>query len=335
MITAIASICVFLFVILIHEFGHFIVAKKSGILVNEFSVGMGPKIFSKQYHETLYSLRILPIGGYCLLEGEDEVSDNPRSFSNAKASKRLFTILAGALMNFLMAFILCIALMSFMKPIIRVQEVVNNSPAHEAGFQNGDQIIKINGKEITDDNEVLSEIKNSNGSAIHFQILRNEKSQFIHVTPDKVKDQYTIGIVFGKIYEPGNISLAQGIRNGIEMFLYLTKMIYGILWKLITLQLSVSNLSGPVGVIQQIGNAAKMGFSNLVFLVIYININLGIFNLLPIPALDGGRAIFILYEIVTKRSVPKEREATIHLIGLFLLLALIAIVSVKDIVNLF
>lgn len=334
MITIISSIIIFLLVILIHEFGHFIVAKMNGVSVLEFSIGMGPKIFQKESNGTLYSLRLLPVGGYCQLEGEDEENDSPNSLNNQSPFVRLKVILAGAIMNFILAFILLILLMSVSRVSTEVSGVLENSPAYSSGIQVGDKIVSINGQMLEDGEQVLESIKKSKGD-LDIVLLRNEKSKNIKVTPRLENNNRKIGVNFQEEYNIKNFNIIEGFKKGIATFLNLTGMLYKFLGMLITGKLGLGGVSGPVGVVKEIGNAAKTGVANLIFLLAYININLGVFNLLPIPALDGGRAIFILIEMIFGKKISQEKEGYIHMVGLILLLGLIAIVTIKDVIKLF
>ena len=334
MITIISSIIIFLLVILIHEFGHFIVAKMNGVSVLEFSIGMGPKLFQKESNGTLYSLRLLPLGGYCQLEGEDEENDSPNSLNNQSPFVRLKVILAGAIMNFILAFILLILLMSVSRVSTEVSGVLENSPAYSSGIQAGDKIVSINGQMLEDGEQVLESIKKSKGD-LDIVLLRNEKSKNIKVTPRLENNNRKIGVNFQEEYNIKNFNIIKGKEKGIATFLNLTGMLYKFLGMLITGKLGLGGVSGPVGVVKEIGNAAKTGVANLIFLLAYININLGVFNLLPIPALDGGRAIFILIEMIFGKKISQEKEGYIHMVGLILLLGLIAIVTIKDVIKLF
>ncbi|EFH92499.1 RIP metalloprotease RseP [Finegoldia magna] len=334
MITIISSIIIFLLVILIHEFGHFIVAKMNGVSVLEFSVGMGPKLFQKESNGTLYSLRLLPVGGYCQLEGEDEENDSPNSLNNQSPLVRLKVILAGAIMNFILAFILLILLMSVSRVSTEVSGVLEDSPAYSSGIQTGDKIVSINGKNINDGEELLKNIKESQGD-LDIGVIRDSQSKNIKVTPRLENNVRKIGVNFQEEYDIKNFSLIKGFKKGVITFLNLTGMLYKFLGMLITGQLGLGGVSGPVGVVKEIGNAAKTGVANLIFLLAYININLGVFNLLPIPALDGGRAIFILIEMIFGKKISQEKEGYIHMVGLILLLALIAVVTIKDVIKLF
>lgn len=334
MITIISSIIIFLLVILIHEFGHFIVAKMNGVSVLEFSIGMGPKLFQRESNGTLYSLRVLPVGGYCQLEGEDEENDSPNSLNNQSPLVRLKVILAGAIMNFILAFILLILLMSVSRVSTEVSGVIKDSPAYSSGIQTGDQIVSINGENVSDGEELLKSIKESQGD-LNIGVIRDSQSKNIKVTPRLENNIRKIGVNFQEEYNIKNFSIVKGFKKGLITFINLTGMLYKFLGMLITGQLGLGGVSGPVGVVKEIGNAAKTGVANLIFLLAYININLGVFNLLPIPALDGGRAIFILIEMIFGKKISQEKEGYIHMVGLILLLALIAIVTIKDVIKLF
>ncbi|MGR7951355.1 RIP metalloprotease RseP [Finegoldia magna] len=334
MITIISSIIIFLLVILIHEFGHFIVAKMNGVSVLEFSIGMGPKLFQRESNGTLYSLRVLPVGGYCQLEGEDEENDSPNSLNNQSPLVRLKVILAGAIMNFILAFILLILLMSVSRVSTEVSSVIKDSPAYSSGIQTGDQIVSINGENVSDGEELLKSIKESQGD-LNIGVIRDSQSKNMKVTPRLENNIRKIGVNFQEEYNIKNFSIVKGFKKGLITFLNLTGMLYKFLGMLITGQLGLGGVSGPVGVVKEIGNAAKTGVANLIFLLAYININLGVFNLLPIPALDGGRAIFILIEMIFGKKISQEKEGYIHMVGLILLLALIAIVTIKDVIKLF
>lgn len=334
MITIISSIIIFLLVILIHEFGHFIVAKMNGVSVLEFSIGMGPKLFQRESNGTLYSLRVLPVGGYCQLEGEDEENDSPNSLNNQSPLVRLKVILAGAIMNFILAFILLILLMSVSRVSTEVSGVIKDSPAYSSGIQTGDQIVSINGENVSDGEELLKSIKESQGD-LNIGVIRDSQSKNIKITPRLENNVRKIGVNFQEEYDIKNFSLIKGFKKGVITFLNLTGMLYKFLGMLITGQLGLGGFSGPVGVVKEIGNAAKTGVANLIFLLAYININLGVFNLLPIPALDGGRAIFILIEMIFGKKISQEKEGYIHMVGLILLLALIAVVTIKDVIKLF
>lgn len=343
MIKLIIAIIIFLLVIMIHEFGHFIVAKLSGIKVNEFSIGMGPVIKKTYKNDTQYTLRAFPIGGYVSLEGEDEESDDVNSFQQAPAYKRLLVILAGAFMNFILAFIVFIGVMSFSNTVISITDVQKDTPAYSVGLEKGDIIEKINDITIKTDKQIQDIVSKSNGEDISITIDRNGQEKVFDLKPEikkigKNEDRYVMGITMGQSLSGGmsfnEFSLIRGFKIGTQLFLNVFVQTFQVFKMLFTGQLGLNNLSGPIGVVNEIGKATTMGFSSVLFMFAFININIGIFNLLPFPALDGGRAVFILIEMITGKPVPKEIEAKIHLVGIILLFALIIVVSFKDIITL-
>lgn len=342
MITILVAILVFSIVIFVHEFGHFIAAKKSGVKVNEFAIGMGPAIYKKQGAETLYAIRILPIGGYCAMEGEDEKSDDARSFEKVSAKKRFIIVIAGALMNFLFALFICILIQTFTITTVNIASVTENSPAARSGFHTGDIIREVDGKDITNTNQIQTLILESEGKGLDYTIERQDNLQKIHAAAERSEDGdgkgvYQLGIQMQGVQDSSikNFSIARGFTGGFAQFGAMMVMMGQILGMLFTGRLGVSNLAGPVGVVTEIGRQANTGLISLLFFVSYINVNLGVLNLLPFPALDGGRAVLILIEMATGKKLPKDKEALINGVGLVLLLGLILFVSINDIRRIF
>lgn len=330
MLTAIAAIFVFLMVVVIHELGHFAVAKTVGIKVNEFAIGMGPKLFQKKKGETEYTLRLLPIGGYVKMEGEDESSNDPRSFNNVSALARIGVVAAGALMNFLLA-IVVLSIVSYGAgmPTNTVDETRSDSPAQIAGIISGDTIIGINNNETNTWNKVAKSISMSNpNDEIKVQIERNGEYKTIMVKPVVENGNTIIGI-----QPTSEQSIISAIKGGFEktgMFLRLMFEFVGMIFKG---KVSTNDLSGPVGVVREIGNAAQIGIYNVLYILGFISINLGFFNLLPIPALDGSRIVFLLIELVRGKPIDPNKEGFIHMIGFVLLISLMLLVTYKDIIK--
>lgn len=335
--SVIIAIVMFLFLILIHEFGHFIVAKKSGIKVNEFAIGMGPKIFSTQKGETTYSLNLLPIGGYCAMEGEDENSDDPRSYNNVSAVKRFLTILAGPMMNFIFAalvFAFIIAING--KASTKIGTIADKSPAQVAGFKEGDEIISIGGQEVNKFEDVSANLKayykdKDKNEEIEVVVKRDSEEVKANLVANFEAGYPIIGVT-SKLEKAG---LLESIIGGFkEVGKNIFSMI-GLLASLFSGAVSVSALSGPVGVVRELGNQASLGTNNLLYFFAYISVNLGFFNLLPIPALDGSKLITSLYEMITGKAVNRKIEQTATIVGFVLLMGLILAITVKDVLAIF
>ena len=333
------AVVLFLLLIVFHEFGHFIVAKKSGIKVNEFAVGMGPLIYSRKKGETKYSFRLIPIGGYCAMEGEDDESSDPRSFDNAPAFKRFLTILAGPMANLIIA-IVVFTIVGLISGIIttKIGSFTENSPAQEAGMEVGDEIRKVGDRDIKDFADISAGISDFYKDKDYKKPLTveyfRESSDTVTAVDLKVEvkdDHAYIGIMPAR--RSPNILEAVGLGFG-ETWKNV-KMIFVILGRLFTGKLAFGALSGPVGVLKEIGNQAQNGLANLLYFLAYISVNLAVFNLLPIPALDGSKLLTSGIEIITGKKINKKIEEKVTMVGFFILLGLILVVSIKDIVNLF
>lgn len=331
------AILVFSLLIFIHELGHFSVAKLSGMLVHEFSIGMGPKLCSKRLGETIYSLRLLPIGGFVSVEGEDEASDNPRAFGRAKLWKRILFVGAGALMNLLLGFVILSILVGMRQslPTTTVGGFYPDSRSSDR-LMEGDKILKINGGSIFTANDISFSLSTDRDGVVDFTVLRDGKKLEIP------------GVDFGmETMEDGSSFLHLDFFVLPQQKTFLNSAAYTGQWmvsivrqvwlsflNLITGNFKLSELSGPVGVSSAIGQASTMGLQTFLNMVGFITVNLGVFNLLPLPALDGGRLFFLLIELVTRRRVDPKYEGMIHAVGLVLLMGLVVVVSVQDIARL-
>lgn len=320
--------------VIIHEFGHFIVAKSCRIKVHEFSVGMGPKIASRKKKETEYSLRALPIGGYVKMEGEDEASTDDRAFNNKPPYKRLAVVVAGPVMNFILAILIFILLLSAAPiiPLPVVDKVTKNSPAQEAGIQPGDRIVKINNNNINIQRDVIYYLAQSKGKPVDIVIKRGNSVKEVNITPE-LNEEYGRHIIgyMPKMVEPNVFNI---VTNGYYETLFLSKAIVVSLSDLITGKIGTDQIAGPVGIVTTIGEASQQGISNLLFLAAFISISFGIFNMLPLPALDGGRLLFIIVEVIRRKPVDPEKEGFIHFIGFAILIALMIFVTYNDIARL-
>lgn len=330
MLTAISFIFVFGLIVFVHELGHFVTAKMSGVHIHEFSLGMGPAIFKKQKGETLYALRAFPIGGYVKMEGEDGESEDPRSFSRKKPWQRLIILAAGALMNFVLAYILLIIVMfSLGAPSTTLESVVMDKPAALAGIMANDQIIVINGEPVSEWEYVTAKIGNSQGEQLTIIVKRGTETLSFDVIPVLSEAKtYQLGIQ------------TKMMKDVDQAFVHATQrfgMFFTDIFKFFSTlgsKTEEAQIVGPVGLVKVIGDASQQGILNLLFLAAYISINLGIINLLPFPALDGGRIIFVLIEMIMGRPVNREKEGFVHFIGFAILMGLMVYLVFNDISNL-
>ncbi|MEA1974482.1 MAG: RIP metalloprotease RseP [Bacillota bacterium] len=331
MLTAVSFIFVFGLIVFFHELGHFLLARINDVTVHEFSLGMGPKILSKQGKETLYVLRIFPIGGYVRMEGEDEESDVEGSFSSKKPLNRLSIIAAGPVMNFLLSIVLLITIFSFLGiPSNVIDSFTQDSPASEAGLLVGDKIIEINNAEIKSWNDVNLNIRDAKGEV---NVIVNRDGTIIEKNILPIEEE-TGRLVIG-IYSKFTKNPVAVVSHSISQVLYLTKEIFKFFAMLPFGGISEGAVVGPVGIVNLVGQAAERSILDLLFLAAYISINLGIVNLLPIPALDGGRIVFILFELLRGKPVDPEKEGFVHLVGFVVLLSLMVFLVFKDIKGLF
>ncbi len=329
--TIIYAILIFCVLIFVHELGHFLAAKACGVKVNEFALGMGPAIFKRQKGETLYSLRILPIGGYCAMEGENEDSDDEGAFNRKPAWQRAIVLVAGSFMNLLTAVILMIVIAFWSgQPTTVIDQVTDDSPAYEAGLQSGDEIVAVNGEAIEEWSEVIALIGGNESGAVEITVLRDgEELTFAPETEyDEEMGREKIGIAVGvshNVFE----AVGDGVKNTGEM----TVMMYDVIKQLITGEVSTSELSGPVGIVYMVNDTARAGAIYVVYLAALLSLNLAVINMLPFPALDGGRVLFLIIRLVTGRRVTDEMEAKIHFIGIVLLMVLMVYVTWQDILR--
>ena len=303
--TAILTIVLFCIMIFPHELGHFLAAKKMGVQVNEFAFGMGPTIWKKQRGETLHSIRLFPIGGFCAMEGEDGESDNPRAFGSKKPWQRLVILAAGSFMNLVCALViswLLIGTLGF--TTTTVGTVSSDSPAMKAGLAAGDKIVRIDDTKIETWNDVSAAIAAAEGKPLSFTVQSDGE--------DPLK------------------AIAAGTQTTWNM----TKTMFSALGDLATGRADADDLSGPVGMVQMVSRTSEYGWVYYGFLTILICLNLAVINMLPLPALDGGRILFVLFTMITGKKVSEKVEGTVHIIGLVLLLALMLYVTKNDIFRL-
>jgi regulator of sigma E protease len=328
--TLIASLIVFGLLVFIHEFGHFLVAKLSDIRVREFSLGMGPPIAKLKRGDTEYSLRILPLGGYVKMEGEDEQTSDPRAFSSKHVLTRMSVIFAGPVMNFILAIIL-IAVIGFFAGVATTRiSVIPEGPAYQAGVQDGDTVVSIDAVRVNTWDEVVELISQKPNKEIEMVVLR-DKNYFTYYIKTIVDPESNRGVVGIKAEILKN-SIVESVKVGVERTFWISKMILrGII--LIIRGKTKADVVGPLGIVHLVGEAARVGILNLVYLAAVISINLGLFNLFPIPALDGSRIFFLVVEILRGRPIEPEKEGLIHFVGFTILMILMIFVAYKDIMR--
>ena len=345
-IQTIVILCILIFV---HELGHFAAAKLTGVKVNEFAIGMGPAFFKRTRGETKYSLRVFPIGGFCSLEStenyddDDEADevldggvieaafDNPRAFENKPARTRIFILLAGSVMNIVLA-ILILSGMAFVgsAPSTTMNMITEDSPAYHAGIIPGDRIVSIDGEAINNWNDILINIANARGDRIQIGIIRDGNELMTSSEITTLADgRRGIGIAptMERSFNNPLTSLVSGTRLAFSM---LANMLQ-ILQQLFTGHVPPSELVGVVGIAFIVDETARHGIRPLMMLVALISMNLAIVNLLPFPALDGGRILFVGINKVTGRAINPKVEGTIHIVGIALLILLMLYVTYNDI----
>lgn len=331
--------------IFIHELGHFICAKKSGIYVYEFSLGMGPviKTWKRKNDETEYSIRLFPIGGFVSMAGESVEEDDDIPVDRRVQSKpwlhRFITIIAGITMNFILAifvFFIVGLIVGAPQNNAYVDYVDENTPAYQAGLKAGDKIIKLNGKNVNSDMLMLKLMVNGENSAR--LTIEREDGTFdnIVMTPEKIVEDdevsYKFGFGMGTQIKKG---FFEAIKYAFRKFWSLIVQMAHIIFYLITGTLNLNSLSGPVGIYNVVGESARAGFINVVYLLGYISLNVGFVNLLPIPAFDGGRLLFLIIEKIKGSAVSAKFENTVHSIGMLFLIVLMVLVTYNDIIRIF
>ena len=346
------AILLFSILIFIHELGHFVAAKLSGVQVNEFSIFMGPALWKKQVGETLYAIRLIPIGGYCAMEGEDGGSDNPRSFDKAAWWKKLIILVAGAAMNFVIGVLLMAAVYlpveQVVVPVISSFEeyaTVNG----ENGLQVGDEILEVDGEKIYVYSD-FSLILGLNSGSVHDLVVdRNGQrvvlNDFLMEKHEVVSENGTTQMLYGMNFSIDSLNFWEKLQYGWNNSLDTVRIVRLSLQMLLSGQAGLGDMTGPVGIVSQMSEVAEASETwvdallNLLYYGAFIAINLAVMNLLPIPALDGGRVVGVvvttIVEAVTKKKIDPKYEGYLHGTGMLLLLALMAVIMFKDIFVLF
>jgi regulator of sigma E protease len=322
------AILIFCLLIFVHELGHFISAKSVGIKVNEFALGMGPQLLHFKKGETEYSLRAFPIGGYCKMEGEDEDSSDASAFNNKSFPAKALVVVAGSAMNLLLAIlILSAVLFAVGMPTNVIKDLTPDHPAVRAGMLPGDRIVQVEDKVIKEWNDITDTIGTSKEPTLTVVAERNGEILSFEIDVVKAEDgRRIIGITPDYAKSPGK-ALRYGTQSTFEMGVKMVEII----GQLITGEVSTKNLTGPVGIVYMVGDTAKLGWIYLAQLTALISLNLAIVNMLPFPALDGGRLLFLIIRIFTGKTISDETEGKIHFVGLMLLFGLMIYITFQDV----
>ncbi|MFV0516557.1 MAG: RIP metalloprotease RseP [Aminipila sp.] len=327
--TIVYALIMFCILVLVHEGGHFIAAKSVGVKVNEFAVGMGPVLLKKQKGETQYSVRLFPIGGFCAMEGEDDDSDDERAFGRKPAWAKSIIIVAGSFMNLLLAIIILAGIVIYIgMPTTKIDSFSDISPAKEAGLVAGDKIVSIQNQNIDDWGDITNAISSQSGETVTIGVQRD--GQNLSFTMDLVTEAGTGRKIVGIMPEVSRNPFTAFVKGAESAWVMTVKMVE-VLGQLITGEVSTKELTGPIGITVAVGDSMKYGFVYVANLAALISLNLAIVNMLPFPALDGGRLLFLIIRKVTGRAITDELEAKIHLVGIMLLFGLMIYVTWQDI----
>lgn len=340
----IVSILIFSIIVLFHELGHFLLAKANGIRVNEFCLGLGPTLFGVTKGETKYSIKLLPFGGACMMEGEDESSNDQRAFNNKSVWARISVVFAGPFFNFIMAFffaIILIGAVGYDKPVLN--DVLEGYAAENAGMQAGDEIISMNGRNIHFYREISVYSMTHPGEDVEIVYKRDGEKKTTTLVPqlDEETGRYLYGFSGSSGRERGGI--LETIKNAFFEVRYWIYTTVESLKMLLSGSVSVNELSGPVGIVKNIGDTYDSSksdgyfyvFLNMLNWAILLSANLGVMNLLPLPALDGGRLVFLIIEAIRRKRISPDKEGMVHLVGIVLLMLLMVVVMFNDIRKIF
>lgn len=328
--------------VFLHEGGHFLVARLNNITVNEFSIGMGPTVFSRVSSRSgiKYSIRALPIGGFVSMAGEDEESEDENAFCNKNVWRRISTVLAGPLTNIIVGFLGMFILVALTGPATNiVAAFLENATSSNYGLQIDDKIVAVNGVKTHTGNEVVYEITYQGDKPIDLTVIRNGEKIILEnvVFPTVEENGVILGTFDMQFYgvSQANRSFGLIISHTFWRTYSTAKMVWDSLGDLIGGRFGLDAVSGPIGMTELVGSALATGWESMLYLMVIISVNLGVMNLLPLPALDGGRLMFLFWEAITRRPVNKQIEAYINAGGLLILMAFMILITFKDIFKLF
>ena len=336
------AILFFGIIIMSHELGHFTFAKLFKVKVNQFAIGMGPKIFKRKKGETEYSLRLFPIGGFVAMEGEDDDSEDERAFGKKKVWQRIIIVAAGAIVNLILGLIIVIVMLTqedlIGTPI--VNQFYDEATTVNYGLQEGDIIEKINGRRVFSSYDLTFLLSRDKDGAVDFTVNRNGEEKVLNAVKfdTKTLDDGTTSMIFDFSIVGIEPSFVSVLKYGFLEAVSIGRIVWISFFDLITGTYGFSDLSGPIGTVGYIAEitqeAVKTDLSPMLMILALISINIGIFNLLPIPALDGGRLFFLFIELIFRKSINRKYEGWIHAVGLVLLMLLMVAISFSDITKL-
>ena len=346
------AILFFGIMVAIHEFGHFFTAKLLKVKVNEFAIGMGPALWSKTKGETQYSFRAFPIGGYCAMEGEDEATGDPRAFSVQPWWKKLIILAAGSLMNVVLGLAIVLALyagVSAVRAPVITQFADGFSLEGENGLMLGDRIVSVDGHAILLYSDVLTFLGQNDGQGIDLVVVRDgQRVELDDLPMARMEYEYDgqttwgFGLIFGQMEQ---LSAWGRVKLAAAQTADFVRMVWMGLGDLISGRMGLDEMSGVIGIVDAVGDAGAAattawdGFLNVLYFVAFISVNLAVMNLLPIPALDGGRIFFVLVNaviyLVSRRRIPAKYEGYVHTAGFLLLILLMVVVAFNDVWKIF
>ena len=348
------SLLVFSILVLVHEYGHYIVAVKNGILVEEFAIGMGPTVFKKRKGDTIYSVRLLPLGGFCRMLGEDEEDNDPRSFNSKTTFQRMAVVVMGPVMNFLFAFLIVFAVAATAKAVVypTVVSVIEGTDAQAKGLAEGDEIIEINSEKIGTYQDLYLVLDGCNGDHLNITVLREGKKENLIIKPAISEDNRWIigftpkvktGLFAQSVDGYERTDLLETVKTSVYTMRYYIKSVVVGFVRLFTLNIAPEEVAGPIGIVQIMGDTVEEGLTysvgnairSLMTIAALLSTNLGAINLFPIPAMDGGRLVFLILETIRGKAIDRNREGFIHFAGFVLLMIFMALIASNDIIRLF
>ena len=332
------ALLVLSFLVMFHELGHYTAGRLLGFTIVEYAVGMGPKLVGFKKNGIEYNLRALPLGGMCRFYGEDDGVADERCFNAQKAWKRFIVILAGPLMNFVLAFLIAIALLLGWgvadESKVVIQSVNDSSPAQAAGLLPGDTFVSVDGKTVVGFDGLTAAVTAADRDHMEVTVLREDREETF-VLSDLFNAEANANLMGVTIaYGTKRVGVGYAMKEGAAYCWDMAGLVFKSLGMLFSGEAGLKDMAGPVGVIQILGQAADSGWYYVLSLCVMLSVNLGIVNLFPIPALDGGRLLFILIEWVRGKPVPPEKEGLVQLIGMGLLLVLIGVITFNDVLRL-